>query len=637
MPKAVQYTLVITEKPSVAKTYADLLGIKNKQDGFFEGRCTSDGRALGADRSEAKTGYLISWCIGHLVELVMPQDYDEKYRKWQTETLPIIPEKWKYQVSPSTRKQFNILEKLMNRKDVKEILCATDAGREGELIFRLVYQQTGCRKPFRRIWLSSMEDAAVKKAFAHPRPGADYDRLYEAARCREQADWIVGINATRLFSCLYRDMLNIGRVMTPTLAMVAERETAIKSFIPESYYVVRIMSEGIPFDSRKYKNRDEALLLAKACRSAGKAVIENIVVKEKREKPPLLFDLTALQREANKRFGFSAQQTLDYAQSLYEKKLLTYPRTDSRYLTSDMEKMIPQLIRKTVEPITGLSAESDLRIHTLLNDAKVTDHTALLPTANAGTADLDELPSGEQAILQMVMLRLLTATSVPYVCEETKVLASCGGETFAASGKRILDHGWKKYEPDTAKETILPSFSKNMPLRVDDIAIKDGKTTPPERFTEGTLLHAMETAGKEDMPEEAERSGIGTPATRAGIIEKLVRIGFLQRSGNKKAKTLTPTERGLFLISILLDDLKSVSMTADWEKKLLAIEKGVLNPDAFLQEIHAFTEQIVKNETVKPRRSLPAPKPEKKSAGTIRSKSGLKGKSTKSYSGRRRP
>ena len=445
MPKAVQYTLVITEKPSVAKTYADLLGIKNKQDGFFEGRCTSGGRALGADRSEAKTGYLISLCIGHLVELVMSQDYDEKYRKWLLEDLPIIPEQWKYQVSGSTRKQFNILEKLMKRKDVKELLCATDAGREGELIFRLVYLQAGCKKPFRRIWLSSMEDAAIKNAFSHPRPGADYDNLYEAARCREQADWIVGINATRLFSCLFRDTLNIGRVMTPTLAMVADREAEILGFVPEPYYVVRITAEGTAFDSRKIKNRDEAMQLARACRSAGTAVVQDISVKQKKENPPLLFDLTSLQREANKRFGFSAQQTLDYAQSLYEKKLLTYPRTDSRYVTSDMEKTIPVLIRKTVEPVTGIAGEKQPVVKRLINDAGVTDHTALLPTANAASANLDALPSGERSILQMVMLRLLSATSIPHVYEETKVTVSCAGEDFSASGKRILEQGWKKY------------------------------------------------------------------------------------------------------------------------------------------------------------------------------------------------
>ena len=581
---AAQYKLVITEKPSVAKAYADVLGAKKKQDGYFEGN-----------------GYLISWCVGHLVELVMPQDYDEKYHKWLLEDLPIIPEQWKYRVSGSTRKQFNILEKLMKRKDVKELLCATDAGREGELIFRLVYLKAGCKKPFRRIWLSSMEDAAIKEAFAHPRPGADYDNLYEAARCREQADWIVGINATRLFSCLFRDTLNIGRVMTPTLAMVADREVEILGFVPEPYNVVRITAEGTAFDSRKIKNRDEAMQLARACRSAGTAVVQDISVKQKKENPPLLFDLTSLQREANKRFGFSAQQTLDYAQSLYEKKLLTYPRTDSRYVTSDMEKTIPVLIRKTVEPITGIAGEKQPAVKRLINDAGVTDHAALLPTANAASADLDALPSGERSILQMVMLRLLAATSISHVYEETKVTVSCAGEEFTASGKRILEQGWKKYEPENTKESLLPAFKKKMQLTPEEIAIKNGQTKPPVRFTEGTLLHAMETAGKDDIPEEAERSGIGTPATRAGIIEKLVRIGFLKRTGEKKTKTLAPTEKGTFLVSLLPEELKSVSMTADWEKKLLAIEHGELLPDAFMAEISAFTEMLVKTQKEKPR------------------------------------
>jgi DNA topoisomerase-3 len=581
---AAQYKLVITEKPSVAKAYADVLGAKKRQDGYFEGN-----------------GYLISWCVGHLVELVMPQDYDEKYRKWLMEDLPIIPEQWKYRVSGSTRKQFNILEKLMKRKDVKELLCATDAGREGELIFRLVYLQAGCKKPFRRIWLSSMEDAAIKNAFSHPRPGADYDNLYEAARCREQADWIVGINATRLFSCLFRDTLNIGRVMTPTLAMVANREVEILGFVPEPYYVVRITAEGTAFDSRKIKSRDEAMQLARACRLAGTAIVQDISVKQKKENPPLLFDLTSLQREANRRFGFSAQQTLDYAQSLYEKKLLTYPRTDGRYVTSDMEKTIPVLIRKTVEPITGIAGEKQPVVKRLINDAGVTDHTALLPTANAASVDLDALPSGERSILQMVMLRLLSATSIPHVYEETKVTVSCAGEDFSASGKRILEQGWKKYEPENTKESILPAFKKKMQLTLEEIAIKNGQTKPPTRFTEGTLLHAMETAGKDDIPDEAERSGIGTPATRAGIIEKLVRIGFLKRTGEKKTKTLAPTEKGTFLVSLLPEELKSVSMTADWEKKLLLIERGELLPDAFMAEIGAFTKALVRTQKEKPR------------------------------------
>lgn len=607
---ATQYKLVITEKPSVAKAYADVLGAKKRQDGYFEGN-----------------GYLISWCVGHLVELVMPQDYDEKYRRWLAEDLPIIPAEWKYRVSPSIRKQFNILEKLMKRKDVKELLCATDAGREGELIFRLVYLQAGCKKPFRRIWLSSMEDMAIKQAFAHPRPGADYDNLYEAARCREQADWIVGINATRLFSCLFRDTLNIGRVMTPTLAMVADREVEVLGFVPEPYYMVRITAEGTAFDSRKIKSRDEAMQLARACRSAGAAFVQDISVKQKKENPPFLFDLTSLQREANKRFGFSAQQTLDYAQSLYEKKLLTYPRTDSRYVTSDMEKTIPALIRKTVEPVTGIAGEKPPAVKRLINDAGVTDHTALLPTADAASVDLDVLPSGERAILQMVMLRLLSATSIPHIYEETKVTVSCAGEVFSASGKRILEQGWKKYEPENTKEVLLPAFKKTMQLTPEEIAIRNGQTKPPARFTEGTLLHAMETAGKDDIPEEAERSGIGTPATRAGIIEKLVRIGFLKRTGDKKTKTLAPTEKGTFLVSILPEELKSVSMTADWEKKLLAIERGELLPDAFMAEIGAFTEMLVKTQKEKPRTAIPLERKgesvrQRKTAGRSRKRSG---------------
>lgn len=581
MPK--DYKLVITEKPSVAKTYADILGANKKQDGYYYGN-----------------GYLISWCVGHLVELVMPHEYDEKYRRWLTEDLPILPSEWKYQVSASTRKQFKILEKLMKRTAVKEILFATDAGREGELIARLVYLQAGCSKPFKRIWLSSMENAAVREAFAHPRPGHEYDSLFEAARCREQADWIVGINATRLFSCLYKDTLNIGRVMTPTLAMVADRENAISSFVSEPYYVVQITAGGISFDGRKLKKQEDVLKLARACKSAGAVSVQAISVKEKKENPPLLFDLTTLQRESNCRFGFSAQQTLDYAQSLYEKKLLTYPRTDSRYLTSDMEKTVAELIWHTVEPATGIAGEKILNIKPLLHDERVTDHMALLPTSNAAKAILEELPSGEQAILQMVMLRLLAATSVPHVCQETKVVVSCCDEEFTASGRQILEQGWKRYEPDSSKESLLPPLKEGTYLGAEAITVKNGQTKPPARYTEGTLLHAMETAGRESIPEEAEHTGIGTPATRAGIIEKLIRIGFLKRTGEKKTKVLVPTDRGLFLTGVLPEELKSVTMTAEWEKKLLAIEKGSFSTDVFMAEVAAYMQQLIQTEKARP-------------------------------------
>lgn len=572
-----QYKLVITEKPSVAKTCADVLGAKKRQNGYLEGN-----------------GYLVSWCVGHLVELVMPQDYDEKYRKWRKEDLPIIPEKWKYRVSPSTKKQFNTLKKLMDRKDVDEVLCATDAGREGELIFRLVYHQAGCRKPFRRIWLSSMEDTAIRKAFSNPQPGADYDNLFEAARCREQADWIVGINATRLFSCLYHDTLNVGRVMTPTLAMVTDREKEISSFVSEPFLVIRLTAEGVVFESGKFKDKESAMEKIRAMKNANFAIVQDVSVKRKKEKLPLLFDLTSLQRETNRKFGFSAQQTLDYAQSLYEKKLLTYPRTDSRYITSDMERSIPDLVRRT-ESKTGFAEEKQIQVKPIINDAKVTDHTALLPTMHAATADIDALPTGEQKVLQLVMTRLLAATSVPYEFEETKVALNCAGVILFTGGKRVLADGWKKYEPDTSAETILPVMKKGQKLKTDKISLKKEMTKPPARFTEGTLLHAMETAGKGEIPDDAERSGIGTSATRAGILEKLVRIGFLVRTGKGKAKTLAPTEKGSFLIGAVPEELKSVSMTADWEKKLLEIERGTLPPEIFLNEISTFTGNLVRH------------------------------------------
>lgn len=580
--------LVVAEKPSVAKAYADVIGAKKRCDGYFEGN-----------------GYIVSWCVGHLVELAMPQAYDEKYRKWRKEDLPILPHTWKYQVSQSTRKQFNTLKKLMERSDVTELLCATDAGREGELIFRLVYEQAKCKKPFGRIWLSSMEDKAIKDAFADPRPGKNYDSLYEAAKCRERADWIVGLNATRLFSVIHNNTLNIGRVMTPTLAMVVDREAAISSFVPEPFYVVRITVEDTDFDSKKFKAKDDALKLAKKCKSEERTEVSEVTVKEKKENPPLLYDLTTLQREANKHFGFSAQQTLDYAQSLYEKKLITYPRTDSRYITGDMEQAISKLIQKAAQPVCGMDGENAPATRKLVNDAKVTDHTALLPTEGVEKADLETLPSGEAAILRMVTVRLLSATSVPYRYEETKIALACGGEEFSSTGKRILEEGWKRFEPEKTKETELPAWKKGDAVDLSGISLKEGKTKPPARFTEGTLLRAMETAGKDDMPEEAERSGIGTPATRAGIIEKLVRTGFLIRSGQKKAKVLTPTEKGIFLAGIVPEEIRSVVMTADWEKKLLAIEQGEMTADAFMAEICAFTDRIVREAQEKSRRRSP--------------------------------
>lgn len=580
--------LVVAEKPSVAKAYADVIGAKKRCDGYFEGN-----------------GYIVSWCVGHLVELAMPQAYDEKYRKWRQEDLPILPNAWKYQVSQSTRKQFNTLKKLMERSDVTELLCATDAGREGELIFRLVYEQAKCKKPFGRIWLSSMEDKAIKDAFADPRPGKNYDSLYEAAKCRERADWIVGLNATRLFSVIHNNTLNIGRVMTPTLAMVVDREAAITDFVPEPFYVVRITAEDTAFDSRKFKAKDDALKLAKKCKAEGRAEVSEVSVKEKKENPPLLYDLTTLQREANKHFGFSAQQTLDYAQSLYEKKLITYPRTDSRYITGDMEQAISKLIQKTAQPVCGMEGESTPVTRKLVNDAKVTDHTALLPTEGVAKVDSEALPSGEAAILRMITARLLSATSGPYRYEETKITLTCGGEEFSATGKRILEEGWKRFEPEKTKETELPAWKKGDAVDLAGISLKEGKTKPPARFTEGTLLRAMETAGKDDMPEEAERSGIGTPATRAGIIEKLVRTGFLIRSGQKKAKVLTPTEKGVFLAGIVPEEIRSVTMTADWEKKLLAIEQGEMTSDAFMAEICTFIDRIVREAHEKSGRRSP--------------------------------
>lgn len=423
--------LVLAEKPSVAQSIAKVLGAAKREDGYLEGN-----------------GYVVSWCVGHLVELAQPEVYDAKYSKWAYADLPIFPMDWQYEVSAGTKKQFGILKKLMAREDVASLVCATDAGREGELIFRLVYHKAGCRKPFERLWISSMEDVAIKEGFENLRSGTEYDALYEAALCRERADWIVGINATRLFSTLYGQTLNVGRVMTPTLAMAVMREAAISAFKPELFYTVQIGLDGFTAASERFKTKAAAEAVKQSC---SVAIVQKAECKEKTEKPPALYDLTSLQREANRVLGYTAQQTLDYTQNLYEKKLVTYPRTDSRFLTED------------------------------------------------------------------------------------------------------------------------------------------------KHFTEDTLLSAMETAGADEMPDEVERKGLGTPATRAGIIEKLVRIGFLERKGDKKTKHLIPTHKGTALVTVMPEQIQSPSMTADWEEKLLLIEKGEYASEDFMDEIKDVIAGLIQN------------------------------------------
>ena len=579
--------LVITEKPSVAQSVAKVIGAKKRCDGYLEGG-----------------GYVVSWCVGHLVELSPPQAYNGKYGKWRYEDLPILPVEWRYEVSPSTKKQYGILKKLMQRKDVASLICATDAGREGELIFRLVYLQAGCRKPFERLWISSMEDAAIREGFENLRSGGDYDSLYAAALCRERADWLVGINATRLFSCLYGQTLNVGRVMTPTLAMVVMRDAAIRSFKPEPFYTAELDLGDFKAKSERMKEKTEADQLDALCRDAGSLTITKIEQKEKSEKAPALYDLTTLQRDANRLLGFTAKQTLDYAQSLYEKKLITYPRTDSRYLTDDMADTLPALVREMQHKLQ-ISPETDIPVNAaqIINSKKVSDHHAIIPTKTSAKSDLSSLPSGEQAVFSLIARRLICAVSLPYKYTETSVCGSCSGAEFKAGGRTVLDMGWKAYEdkknPSGEKGSggdaagQLPSLSEGAELPIRDISVKEGKTSPPKRFTEDLLLKAMETASIEEFPDEAERKGIGTPATRAGIIEKLVQKGFIERRGDKKTKYLYATDKGTALITVIPEQIQSPAMTAEWEEKLLMIEHRQYSPEAFMQEITEMVSDLV--------------------------------------------
>ena len=576
--------LVVAEKPSVAMSYAKVLGATSRKDGYLEGN-----------------SYLVSWCVGHLVELAPPNVYDAKYVKWSIADLPILPQKWQYLVSASTKKQFGILQKLMQRPDVDSVICATDAGREGELIFRLVYQQAGCKKPFSRLWLSSMEETAIREGFQKLKPSTEYDALYNAALCRERADWMVGINASRLFSCLYGQPLAVGRVMTPVLAMTVVREAAIAAFVPEKFYTVALtLADGGTASSKRFAQKADAELLLSKCRKEGRVTVQKMERKEKSESPPQLYDLTALQRDANRLLGFTAQQTLDYAQSLYEKRLITYPRTDSRFLTEDMAASLPGLVTDTGR---AFAVEEPFPIHVqqVINGNKVTDHHALLPTKSMAKADLAALPAGERNILRLIAARLLCAVGEPYCYAETTLTTICAGEEFTAKGKVVLSEGWKAVERKMLGEllgkqkepVVLPDVQEQSQCSVAGAELKEGQTSPPKSYTEDTLLSAMQAAGADSMPEGVERQGIGTPATRAATIEKLVQKGFLERKSSKKTKVLLPTDKGKALITVMPEEIQSPEMTADWETKLLQIERSEMEPETFMTEIKEMISSLV--------------------------------------------
>ena len=579
--------LVIAEKPSVAQTISAALGAKEKKDGYIEG-----------------SGYLISWCVGHLVQLAEAAAYGEQYKKWSYDSLPILPQEWKYTVDPDKGKQFKILKELMHRADVSEVVNACDAGREGELIFRFVYNQAGCKKPMRRLWISSMEDAAIKAGFASLKDGRDYDPLFASALCRAKADWLIGINATRLFSCLYGKTLNVGRVQTPTLKMLTDRDAAISHFQKEKYYHVRLDLSGAEAASERISDKAEAAALKGACETQT-AVCVSLTREKKTAAPPKLFDLTSLQREANRIFGYTAKQTLDLAQSLYEKRLLTYPRTDSSFLTDDMGGTAAGIIALLCEKLPFMAgADFTPEVVKVLDSKKVSDHHAIIPTMELAKADPDALPESERNIITLAGARLLFATAEPHIFEAVTAVFSCAGADFTARGKTVLSDGWKglerryratlKEKPDAEDgenaDVTLPELTEGQSFERPAAKVTEHDTTPPKPHNEASLLSAMERAGNEDTDPDAERRGLGTPATRAAVIEKLVKGGFVERKG----KQLIPTKNGNNLVCILPDNLTSPKLTAAWENNLTQIAKGAADPDEFLSGIEAMARELVK-------------------------------------------
>ena len=581
-------TLIIAEKPSVAQTIAAALGVKNKKDGYMEGN-----------------GYLVSWCVGHLVQLAEAAAYGDQYKKWSYDSLPILPQEWQYTVAADKGKQFKTLKELMHRADVSDVVNACDAGREGELIFRFVYEVAGCKKPMRRLWISSMEESAIKAGFTSLKDGREYDDLYSSALCRAKADWIIGINATRLFSCLYNHTLNVGRVQTPTLKMLVDRDAAITTFKKEKYYHVRLMLSGAEAVSERFSNRSEADTLKTACEAA-KATCVSMTREKKTAAPPKLFDLTSLQREANRIFGYTAKQTLDLAQALYEKKLLTYPRTDSAYLTDDMGDTAAGIIKLLCEKFSFMEgAEFSPDVKKLLNSKKVSDHHAIIPTMELAKTDLAALPESERNILTLAGARLCMAAAEPHSFEAVTAVFSCAEQDFTARGKTVLAAGWKdlerrflatlkqKADPedgDNAPVSEVPPFVEGQTFDSPEARVTEHDTTPPKPHNEASLLSAMERAGNEETDPDAERKGLGTPATRAAVIEKLVNGGFVQRKG----KQLLPTKDGINLVCVLPEALTSPKLTAEWENNLTQIAKGKADPEDFMQGIEAMARELVK-------------------------------------------
>ncbi len=579
--------LVITEKPSVAQSIAQVIGARERCDGYLKGG-----------------GYIVSWCVGHLVELATPDAYDEAYKQWSYNTLPIMPRDWKYVIKKDTRAQFKILKKLMMDGDITAIVCATDAGREGELIFRLVYEQAGCTKPIKRLWISSMEESAIRDGFSHLKPGAEYNNLYASALCRQQADWLVGLNGTRLFTVLYRSkVLKVGRVQTPTLAMLVDREAEIMRFKKTPFYTVHIIGASVDAASEKFTEKSKADAIAAECRD-NTVTVKTVVSEDKSVAAPKLYDLTTLQRDANRIFGFTAKKTLEYTQSLYEKKLCTYPRTDSQYLSDDMEETARSVLAVVQSTFTYLQDERPVArdFKRVMNSKKVSDHHAIIPTVQIETYHNVQLSDGELKILALISTRLCMATAEKYQYRSIKAELECGGNTFTASGTTVVEPGWKKYDAALRSEhkvrmekedeelKSLPPLTEGFMYSPSECKVVEGFTQPPKHFTEDSLLSAMERAGVEDMGDDVERKGLGTPATRADIIEKLVKDGFVKR----EKKQMIPTDDGVKLITVLPDVVKSPKLTADWENALTLVAKGEYDPEQFMSGIRNMVTDLVK-------------------------------------------
>ena len=589
--------LIIAEKPSVGRTIAAVLGVTETKDGYMQGK-----------------GMIVTWCIGHLVELAVPEEYNKDYAHWRQKDLPIIPVQWKYTVSKDSAKQYHIVTALMNDDQVHGIICATDAGREGELIFRLVYQMAGCRKPVRRLWISSLEEEAIRDGFRSMKPMAAYDNLYAAALCRAQADWLIGMNATRHYSLLYGPTLHIGRVMSPTLVMLAQREAAIDDFESETFYTVKLdLGHGVIAHSERMKDLNQARTLMDAC-NQDSAVIRRIEHKQRTENPPLLYDLTTLQRDANRYLGYTAQQTLEYAQSLYEKRLLTYPRTDSRYLTHDMEPKLGELASRVAAALPfAAGLEIAGQTGRVINDQKVSDHHAMIPTASMPTSggEISALIQDIRELLYLVSVRLLCALDSPCVYDETVITLECAGAEFTIRGKQIAQMGWQRIwqafkgslagrvsKEETEASAVIPDgIAEGTVFTTPRAELTEGKTTPPVHHSEDTILHAMETAGVDDMPEDAGHKGIGTPATRATILEKLLETKLVERTGERRKRVLIPTTKGKALASVLPERLCSPQLTADWEQRLKRIEKGEEKASDFMRDIEAYVRELTQDNT----------------------------------------